>query len=36
MLPAYARYEAEIRPETVADVAVRLDDPRHPAVSTRD
>jgi hypothetical protein len=31
-LPAYARYEAEVRPASVADVVVRLDDPRRPAV----
>jgi hypothetical protein len=31
-LPAYVRYAAEVGPETVADVAVRLDDPRHPAL----
>lgn len=32
-LPAYARYEREVDPERVADVLVRMDDPRHPAVS---
>jgi len=30
-LPAYERYEAEVRPQDVADVVVRVDDPRHPA-----
>lgn len=31
-LPAYERYEREVRPADVADVLVRADDPRHPAV----
>lgn len=31
-LPAYARYEGEVGPVGVADVAVRMDDPRHPAL----
>ncbi|GFJ94527.1 uridine kinase [Phytohabitans rumicis] len=31
-LPAYARYEAEVAPATFADVVVRVDDPRHPAL----
>lgn len=31
-LPAYARYEDEVRPQELADVVIRLDDPRHPAV----
>jgi len=31
-LPAFARYEQEVRPGEAADVVVRLDDPRHPAV----
>jgi hypothetical protein len=31
-LPAYARYADEVAPSTFADVVVRLDDPRHPAV----
>ncbi|NJQ02187.1 uridine kinase [Streptomyces zingiberis] len=30
-LPAFARYEAEIRPEETAHVVVRADDPRRPA-----
>jgi hypothetical protein len=32
-LPAYARYSEEVRPNALADVVVRFDDPRHPAVS---
>lgn len=32
-LPAYDRYEQEVGPEQVADVLVRVDDPRHPALS---
>jgi hypothetical protein len=32
-LPAYVRYEQEVDPERVADVLVRVDDPRHPALS---
>jgi hypothetical protein len=32
-LPAYARYEREVDPSRVADVLVRADDPRHPALS---
>ncbi|GII99765.1 hypothetical protein CLV28_1103 [Sediminihabitans luteus] len=31
-LPAYARYRAETDPERVADVVVRVDDARHPAL----
>lgn len=31
-LPAFARYDAEVAPERLADVTVRLDDPRRPAV----
>ncbi|MCW2944522.1 MAG: hypothetical protein JWR24_1239 [Actinoallomurus sp.] len=34
-LPAYARYEQEARPAEVADVVVRVDDPRHPALVDR-
>jgi hypothetical protein len=34
-LPAYGRYEAEVGPAEAADVVVRMDDPRHPAVSVR-
>jgi hypothetical protein len=33
-LPAYRRYAEDVDPERVADVVVRLDDPRHPAVTT--
>lgn len=33
-LPAYVRYEQEVDPEGAADVLIRVDDPRHPAVST--
>jgi hypothetical protein len=32
MLPAYARYAAEAAPARVANVVVRVDDPRHPAL----
>ncbi|QTE31483.1 uridine kinase [Pengzhenrongella sicca] len=31
-LPAFARYAAEVDPERAADVVVRVDDPRHPAL----
>ncbi|MFB7670246.1 uridine kinase [Kitasatospora purpeofusca] len=31
-LPAFARYAAETVPTEVADLTVRLDDPRHPAL----
>ncbi|PPK67562.1 uridine kinase [Actinokineospora auranticolor] len=31
-LPAFARYDAEVRPLHSADTGVRVDDPRHPAV----
>ena len=31
-LPAYARYADEVVPARLADVVVRADDPRHPAV----
>jgi hypothetical protein len=31
-LPAYARYAEEVDPAAFADVVVRVDDPRHPAV----
>ncbi|GAA2791536.1 uridine kinase [Kitasatospora sp. CM 4170] len=31
-LPAFARYEAETGPAEAADVTVRVDDPRHPAL----
>ncbi|MFD0277429.1 uridine kinase [Kitasatospora sp. NPDC127111] len=32
-LPAFARYEAETAPAEAADVTVRVDDPRHPAIA---
>jgi hypothetical protein len=31
-LPAFARYDAEVRPLHIADAGVRVDDPEHPAV----
>lgn len=31
-LPAYERYAAEVDPENTADLVVRADDPRHPAL----
>lgn len=31
-LPAYAQYDAETRPADRADVVVKLDDPKHPAL----
>lgn len=34
-LPAYARYADEVAPAQWADVVVRVDDPRHPAVVER-
>ncbi|MDQ8041856.1 uridine kinase [Cellulosimicrobium sp. XJ-DQ-B-000] len=34
-LAAYGRYAQEVRPEDVADVVVRVDDPRHPALVVR-
>jgi hypothetical protein len=33
-LPAYERYAEEVMPEYLADVVVRVDDPRHPAIVT--
>jgi len=35
-LPAYRRYEQEQDPIGTADIAVRCDDPRHPALVVRD
>ncbi len=32
-LPAYTRYLREVDPAAVADVVVRMDDPRHPAIA---
>lgn len=34
-LPAYERYEREADPDGTADVVVRMDDPRHPALLSR-
>lgn len=34
-LPAFARYEQEVAPADLADIVVRVDDPRRPAVETR-
>jgi len=34
-LPAYARYAHEVQPEYLADVVLRMDDPRHPALVER-
>lgn len=34
-LPAYERYRDEVAPEDTADLVVRVDDPRHPAVVHR-
>ena len=34
-LPAYDRYDDEVDPEAVADVVVRMDDPRRPALRSR-
>jgi len=31
-LPAYLRYAEEVHPEYLADVVLRMDDPRHPAL----
>ena len=31
-LPAYERYAEEVMPELLADVVLRVDDPRHPAL----
>lgn len=31
-LPAFAAYDAAVRPAEVADIVVRYDDPRHPAL----
>jgi hypothetical protein len=35
-LPAFARYDTDVAPMGVADVVVRLDDPRHPAMVEHD
>jgi hypothetical protein len=34
-LPAFDRYGAEVDPAAVADIVVRADDPRHPALTVR-
>nr|WP_221475704.1 uridine kinase [Sphaerisporangium rubeum] len=34
-LPAFARYEEEVAPADTADLVVRMDDPRHPALVVR-
>jgi hypothetical protein len=34
-LPAFARYAEEVSPAAFADVVVRIDDPRHPALVQR-
>jgi hypothetical protein len=31
-LPAFERYDTEVRPTELADVVIRVDDPRHPAI----
>ncbi|MES9537580.1 uridine kinase [Actinomadura sp. NPDC000600] len=33
-LPAYARYDTEVQPVRAADVALKMDDPGHPALIT--
>ncbi len=33
-LPAYERYDAEVDPAALAEIVVRVDDPRRPALST--
>jgi len=35
-LPAYARYATEVQPGRLADVALRMDDPDHPALVLAD
>jgi hypothetical protein len=35
ILPAYQRYDDEVRPADLADVTIRVDDPAHPAVRLR-
>jgi len=32
MLPAFERYDAEVRPLHTADTGVRVDDAAHPAI----
>jgi hypothetical protein len=31
-LPAFDRYDADVRPAETADIVIRVDDPRHPAI----
>jgi hypothetical protein len=31
-LPAFERYDTDVRPTELADVVIRVDDPRHPAI----
>ncbi len=31
-LPAFTRYDAAVRPVQTADIVIRVDDPRHPAI----
>ncbi|SDZ11367.1 hypothetical protein SAMN05421504_109261 [Amycolatopsis xylanica] len=35
-LPAFARYESEVDPASLADLVVRADDPNHPALRLQD
>ncbi|GAA1380542.1 uridine kinase [Catellatospora chokoriensis] len=35
-LPAYARYAAEVAPQTFADLVAKVDDARHPAIMSVD
>jgi hypothetical protein len=35
-LPAYARYEEQAAPQRTADIVIKVDDPRHPALLGRD
>ncbi len=34
-LPAFARYEDEVHPADLADLTLRVDDPRHPAIQEK-
>jgi hypothetical protein len=34
-LPAFDRYDVDVDPAALADVVIRYDDPRHPAISVR-
>jgi hypothetical protein len=33
-LPAYERYDADARPNEIADIVIRFDDPTHPAIAS--